>query len=370
MTNGKHFLLWGIVGVVVIGFWILRNRSQEVQPESLPFPQNIQALIEQEKQRQRLPGLAVAVVRSGKMQTFVIGEANWENGSLVSENTPFRLASVSKPLTAVATLQLWEQGKLSLDTAIQQYVPSFPEKQGKVTPRLLLGNLAGIRDYTGIEERYPQTHCEELRDGLAIFRDDPLTHEPGTKYLYSSFGFNLLGVVLEGATQKRYVQVVQDSILTPLGMADTTPDDSEHSKPHWAVGYYHNRGGALTEVPPYDGTCRIPGAGWRASIRDLGLFLQALLENRLLKPETQAMMWTEQTTRGGESTGYGLGWGIKTWNGQKVVLHHGSQPGANTQIWLLPAQKIGIAITTNLNEGDIERILTRLIPMVCTTDGN
>src|SRR5262245_53348773 len=134
-----------------------------------------------------VPGVAAAVVeREQLVWTEPFGLSDVENAVPVKSGTMFRLASVSKPVTATAVMQLVERGKLDLDAPIQRYVPSFPEKRWPVTPRLLLAHLGGVRHYTegefGSTRRY-----QSATEALHIFKDDPLAHEPGTKFLYTSY---------------------------------------------------------------------------------------------------------------------------------------------------------------------------------------
>ncbi|MCB1124073.1 MAG: beta-lactamase family protein [Verrucomicrobiae bacterium] len=145
-------------------------------------------------------GVTVSVGRDGEIiwsQGF--GYADLEQDVPVDPGkTLFRVGSVAKSMTATAVGILYEAGKLDLDAPVQTYVPGFPQKQGVITPRLLGGHIAGIRHYQG-DENLSNVPYDSVTASLAIFKDDPLLHAPGSKYHYSSYGFNLLSAVVEGA---------------------------------------------------------------------------------------------------------------------------------------------------------------------------
>jgi len=150
-----------------------------------------------EKLSPNIPGFAVAVAVDGKIVwSEAFGYADLEAKRPATPETQFRIGSVSKPLTADAVAQLYEAGKLDLDAPVQRYVPTFPQKGAPITTRLLGGHLAGIRHYKGAEFTLNQ-HFASVTAGLAIFKDDSLVAPPGTRFSYSSYGFNLIGAVVE-----------------------------------------------------------------------------------------------------------------------------------------------------------------------------
>src|SRR5712671_8010285 len=148
----------------------------------------------------QIPGVQVAVAVNGKLVwSEGFGYADAERQQPVTRETQFRIGSVSKPLTATAVVLLYERGKLDLDVPVQRYVPSFPDKGTPITTRQLGGHLAGIRHYQGDEftlnQRFPTVTA-----ALAIFQNDSLVAKPGTRFSYSSYGFNLISAVVESAS--------------------------------------------------------------------------------------------------------------------------------------------------------------------------
>src|SRR5580658_9915283 len=191
----------------------------------------------------KVPGLSVAVGQDGKIiWSEGFGFADLEAKKPVTPQTMFRIGSVSKPLTAAGLMLLVEQGKLDLDADIHRYVPEFPDKGHPITTRQLAGHLAGIRHYQG-QEFYLTRHHSHVREGLHIFENDPLLSVPGEKYFYSSYGFNLISMVMEASAGRDFLSYMQDAVWTPLAMTNTMPDDATRAIPQRTRFYKARDGG-------------------------------------------------------------------------------------------------------------------------------
>lgn len=255
-----------------------------------------------------IPGVSVAVAgRNGLYWANGYGLADLENLVPVTPMTEIRLGSISKPITAVAVLQLVEKGKIDLDATVQKYVPSFPAKQWPVTIRELLGHLGGIRHYRGAEELNSTRHYTDRITPLKIFEDDPLLFEPGTNYTYSTYGFNVLGAVVEAASGSEFVAYLREHIFRTAGMDHIGADDVYALIPHRARGYRLNSKSELENCALADTSNKIPAGGMISTATDLVNFALALNEGKLVKPETAHLMFTPQLTRDGKSHNYGMG---------------------------------------------------------------
>src|SRR5215469_8228932 len=209
------------LGIYLAGFESVRLLAQTIA-EPTPTSQRFADAranadkIGDELRARGIPGLAVAVAVDGQViYAEGFGYADLEERVPVWPTTKFRIGSISKTLTSVAVMQLVEAGKLDLDAPVQKYVPSFPDKDGKITPRLLAGHLAGIRHYKG-DEFLISNHYDSVVDALKIFEDDPLVAAPGTEFHYSSYGFDLLSAVIEGASRENFLRYMQNHVFTPL----------------------------------------------------------------------------------------------------------------------------------------------------------
>jgi CubicO group peptidase (beta-lactamase class C family) len=298
--------------------------------------------------RYGIPGLSAAVAAAGSVRLSAgYGMADLENAVPAAPFTIYRLASVSKPLTATAVLQLAAKGKLDLDAPVQRYVPAYPEKQWPLTCRQLLCHQGGVRQWTD-EEFHNTRHYASLTEALEFFKNDPLAFEPGTRTLYTSLGYNLLGVAIENASGQGFLDYMRESVFTPAGMETAGLDDVFALIPHRAQGYQKAGGGDLLNSPLSDTSNRVPGGGLAGTAEDLARFALALHSSALLRQETREQMFVPQRTRDGKPTGYGLGWAVGTQRGRREVYHIGGQPRVSTVLYLLPESDVAVAFLTNL----------------------
>jgi serine beta-lactamase-like protein LACTB len=316
-----------------------------------------------------VPGLSVAIARGGSV-CFErgYGLADVENQVPATDQTMYRLASVSKMLTAVAAMQLVEQSKLDLAAPIQKYVPAFPEKQAPITAELLLKHQSGIRHYKGDEVR-SVVFYSRVADALVIFKDEPLLFTPGEKFSYTTYGFNLLGVAIEAASGQDYVSYVREHVCRPAGMTTIQPDNPYKIVPHRAAGYRLKGPGIDSELLNdfmVDVTNKIPGGGWCSTAGDLARFATALVDGKLVTSQTLERMWTVQKTSGGTSTQCGLGCFIADAKGDKLVFHSGGQPKVSTFLVLSPARKTAVAVMCNLQNTPLQGLAVELLDLVAT----
>jgi len=258
-----------------------------------------------------IPGLAIAVAVDGRV-VFAegFGYADLEQRVPAWPATKFRIGSISKPLTAVALMQLVEQRKIDLDAPVQKYVPSFPDKGTMITPRLLAGHLAGIRHYKD-DEFLIAKHYDSIVEGLKIFQDDPLVAPPGTKYSYSTYGFNLLSAVIESASGEKFVDYMQRHVFDGLGLVHTTADENRRLVDERSRFYARTTAGSLENAPYVDNSYKWAGGGFLSTPEDLVRFGSALLRPGFLTANSLNLLFSSQKTSAGQETNYGIGWGIQ-----------------------------------------------------------
>ncbi len=295
------------------------------------------------------PGASICVIRDGSIiWSEGIGMADLEQRVPVTPATKFRIGSVSKALTAVALGKLYESGKLDWDAPVQRYVPDFPVKRWPITVRQVAGHLAGIRHYLPGEFEN-QKHYATPAEGLTIFADDTLLFEPGTQYRYSTYGYNLLSVVIEGASGESFLSYMQQQVFDPAGMTHTAAEHSDSIVP--LRGRYYTRTdstGSVINAPFVDNTYKWAGGGFLSTAEDLARFGQRLLEGRLLRPETRDSLWTSMRTSDGRPTEYGIGWIVETDSlGRRRVRHSGGSVGGTAQLVIYPDQNVVVAVLVN-----------------------
>jgi serine beta-lactamase-like protein LACTB, mitochondrial len=311
--------------------------------------------------RVNAPGLSLAVGEDGELRFEKgYGLADLENLVPATASTVYRLASVSKPITAVAAMQLVERRQLALDDTVGQWLPDMPAALRPITVRQLLSHQSGIRHYTREEDdstqHYPR-HYASLREALGTFANDPLVHAPGTRMTYSTYAYTLLGVVLEKASGKPYVETVTQQIFTPARMIHSAPDDVQAIVPRRAAGYARSATGALRKAAFMDPSYKIPGGGWLSTAGDMVRFGLAVQAGTLLKAASLERMTTMEAVAGRPDTFYGLGWIVGGWGVPGapripgLAWHGGVQQGVTTNLYVLLPERIVVAVMINL-EGE------------------
>lgn len=313
----------------------------------------VNALIKAWMRTESIPAASIAVAANGKIiYNRAFGLSDVENNLPAHTKSVFRLASVSKPITAVAVMQLVEQGKIDLDAPAEQYLPTFPKKQWSFTVRQLLGHQSGVRHYLGLEEEYRigSRRYKDLNEAITIFSSDSLRHKPGERYSYTTFGYSLLGVVIETVSGMSYEEYIRTNICAPAGMISTYMDRSTDIIPNRTRVYALDSLRRLRNAVAIDPNYKFPGGGIVSTAEDMVRFASAVMSGTLIRPETFAMMTTMGTLADGTTTGYGLGWSLGTATAPNAVLHKGMQQGTTTVLLLLPEKKCAAVVLSNLQQ--------------------
>jgi serine beta-lactamase-like protein LACTB, mitochondrial len=346
-ATSRRGLLWLVL-------WLLAAFLQAQAPAAL----SVDGRIEQARRmagelrvQVGSPGLSAAVAVNGKVVWAEgFGEADVENRVPASPESRFRLGSISKLFTAAAVARLVEQGRLDLDAPVQRYVPSFPDKGQPLTARQLAGHLAGIRHYGPQDFLRSPKRYERVTDGFELFEDDPLVHPPGSKYLYSSYGYNLLGAVVESAAGKDFWIAIGELVLRPLGLQATGPDDPLAIADRRVRFYARDADGTLRNERAIDSSSKWPSGGFLSTAADVARLGAAHLGGGYLKPETRSLLFTSQRTTAGEETGVGIGWRIGTDAAGRTFYHHGGAiEGGRAFLLLYPQGKVAVALLANLS---------------------
>ena len=317
-----------------------------------------------------IPGVSVAIVENGEYEwSGGFGMADLENSFPATSYTLYRLASISKPITATAAMLLWQRGKLDLDAPTQKYCPAFPLKDSPITTRQSLAHLAGIRHYKGDSQEDPEVgntrHFDSPIDGgLNFFKNDPLVAQPGTKFNYSTHGFTVAGCAIEGASGQKYVDFVRDNVLLAAGMTHTRPDDRFAVIPYRTRFYSKLKSGVLVNADFLDSSYKVPGGGWLSSAEDMARFEVAMFNDRVVNHVTRDLMWASQKTSDGKETGYGLGWGTGKDLGVVDVGHGGGQQGTSTFIMMIPERRAGVVVLMNIDGADSSALATDLMKIL------
>lgn len=305
-----------------------------------------------------VPGAAFAVTRAGKplvMQCSGKADLEWQRP--VNRTTVFRLASLTKPMTALLIMLLVRDGVLDLDTSIRRYLPDYPAHADRVTLRHLLTHTSGIPDFArrpAFEAWSRLDHTDaELR---ARFADQPLHFEPGTRCSYSNSGYRLLDMIASTVTGTPFATLMTERVFAPAGMSDTRLLSDDEIVPGRARGY--RRAGDTFVNAPYLSATILGGAGGIGStLADLLRFDQVVRAGTLIDSAT---LTVPLTLASGRHEGYGFGWVLSTYRDHAVIHHNGGIGGFASTYVRVPDQDLGIVVLTNL-EGfqcdDVARVV-------------
>ena len=315
----------------------------------LPQAQALAALADHAAERTRADEFAgaVLVARHGKvLLQDAWGRADRKAGTANTPATRFRIGSMNKMFTAVATLQLVEAHKLALDDPIGKHLPDYPNKEvaAKVTVRHLLTHTGGTGDIFGPEFDEHRLQLREHRDYLKLYGSRGLTQEPGARFEYSNYGFVLLGALIEAVSGGSYDDYIRDHVFRRAGMHSTGALPESVVVPHRAVGYLRASPGSEwvpnTDTLPWRGTAA--GGGY-STVGDLLRFAQALNSGRLLSTATLA-----QATRPHHQQ-YGYGFGVQGQGSLGSYGHGGGAPGMNGELRVFPELGYVVVSLSNLD---------------------
>lgn len=261
-------------------------------------------------------------------------------------NTISRIASVTKPMTAIAIMQLKEQGLLGLDDPIGRYLPQLNTSYAAITIRQLLNHTAGVPHYSSKLDALSLRHYASLDEAVERITQRKLVFEPGSQYLYSSFGYTLLGSVIENVSNTHFDDYLKRHIWQVADMQHTSLEHeplASQSRLYIKISDYYLRG-------PYNDLSVIYSAGGvRSSAQDLLKFGQAIVNNQLISRSSLEQMIdvTQALTPDDGSDLYGLGWFVyHSADHGTIISHGGAQPGASVHFQiLLDKQIVSVAMS-------------------------
>jgi CubicO group peptidase (beta-lactamase class C family) len=319
--------------------------------------ESISRLARQEMEKNKVTGLSIALVDDkGLIWAQGFGYADKENNIPATPQTVYRVASISKLFTATAIMQLADQGRINIDEPLTMYLPEFSIKtrflgESRITPRNLMTHHSGLPAnlYKGIFSSNPGPFTKVIKE----IKDEYLAYPPDFVYSYSNLGMTLLGGVIERVSGKDYASYMDESILSPIGM-----DNSSFST---KTGMVVAKGYKDRDMTNELGIRDLPATGLLSSAVDLGRFMQMVLtggisgERQIIKPDTLAEMLRPQNIKVPLDMGIhiGLGWALDGMGNTEIknagpVAHHGgSLPAFNSQLLILPEQKLGVVVLTN-----------------------
>jgi D-alanyl-D-alanine carboxypeptidase len=304
---------------------------------------------------------AVLVARHGRvLLQRAWGPADRKSGTPNTVRTKFRLGSMNKMFTAVATLQLVEAGKLALSDPIRKHLPDYPNRElaSKVTVRHLLTHTGGTGDIFGPDYDQNRLKLRDHGDYVDLYGSRPLAFEPGSRWEYSNYGFILLGALIEAASGMSYYDYVREHVFRPAGMTSTDSLPESEDVPGRAVGYMGPSGSRVpnTDTLPWRG---MSAGGGYSTVGDLLRFAQALSSGKLISKAMVAKATSPQRQ------GYGFGFGAGR-RPSPYYGHSGGAPGMNGELRIFPRLGYVVVALSNLDPPAASELVTVFVDRMPT----
>jgi D-alanyl-D-alanine carboxypeptidase len=314
-------------------------------------------------QERQVPGAAIAIVKNGKIvKKQGYGLANVELDVPVTTETVFEIGSVTKQMTAAAVMLLVEDGKVNLDEKISAYLPNTPDAWKNVSVRNLLTHTSGIKSYTAIGAGFELTKHLKRDEFIKALSSYPLDFETSSRYSYSNSGYNLLGFIIEAASEKSYWDFMRERIFQKLGMTHTFDRDPKYIVKNRATGY-ELENGAFTGRD-YDLTDLFSAGAVISTVEDLAKWDAAWRNDTLLKKTSKMEAWKPFVLSDGKSNPYGFGWNVADFRGHRLISHSGSTAGFNAQISRFTDDDLTVIVLTNLGDSGYAGTIARGIAKI------
>ena len=311
------------------------------------------------------PGLAL-LVRKDDHAVFKrgYGISDLRTRTKITPATNFRLASCTKPFTAMAVMLLVRDRLLTYDTRLTDVLPDFPTHGNLITIRSLLNHPSGLPDYEdSISRALPNTLSDPPNqisdaDVLAILGQASAKFQPGTRWAYSNSGYVLLGEVVTRVSREPFPDFLHDRIFAPLGMSNTIAYTKGRNVPHRAYGHSKQSSGWI-ETDQDATSATLGDGGVYSSLDDLAKWDNALTHNTLLSEEDMrpaltpvAVLNTNPADSDGGSAAYGFGWFLNPYKGHPRMWHHGETIGFRTGVQRFTQDRLTIVVLCNRSDLD------------------
>ncbi|MEX2152138.1 MAG: serine hydrolase domain-containing protein [Gemmatimonadaceae bacterium] len=309
--------------------------------------------------RSQVPGLSVAVLSGGRViYAKGFGTISLSETRPPNPDTQYRLASLSKPITATAVFALVDQGKIDLDKPARDYCAALTPLDGAPTVRHFLMHQSGMRHTNDDEDESIVGEYPRLEPSLARITKERLKFSPGRKTLYTSWGYAALGCVIESVTNQSYADAIRKLVLAPSAMKDTTFDSPSYSSPTFSPGF--RMSGRFLPSVIVDTRFKTPASGIISTVNDLARFANALIAGQLISGASFQEMVAIRKAPEDDRPLFTAGWTIGPTNlGTLGFNYNGSMEGSTAFLVILPEPRIAVAVLTNR-----ERFVPGVTPVV------
>ena len=324
-------------------------------PDPATFQRELDQFIETEMAAQKVPGVAVAVLRKGEIVVAKgYGKASVELGVPVTADTIFQSGSVGKMFTAAAVMVEVEEGKIGLDDPVGKYIPGVPESWGPITIRHLLTHTSGIPDYYADVYDYRRDYTDD--DLIKMATSLKLDFKPGARWNYSNTAYVLLGIIVKKVSGKSYLDILDTRVFKPVGMKTARRINDRDIVPNRAAGYQlvngelKNQDWVSMANPTADGSLYF-------SIKDMIEWARAVERGAVLSSDSWKQIYTPVRLNSGKTYPYGFGWGITQAGGHPRLSHAGAWQGFRTYYSRYLGDDLSVVLLTNSADTELNTFM-------------
>jgi serine beta-lactamase-like protein LACTB, mitochondrial len=317
--------------------------TQTLQVNQWALTNQADQAIQQYQSENNVPGMSVAICKNGNfLYSKGFGWSNVEKKIAASQNTRYRLASVSKPVTGILAMELRDKGQLQTNSNIRTFLPGLPI-QHNYTLGQLLSHQSGVRHYKNGYDPTKNVNINfgRAQDALQLFINDPLVISPGSNYSYSTHGYTVLAAAIEKITNNNFAPYAS-SRFNAWGLPTLRPENAAIPLANRAEIYGTNNKPAQRD----NLSQKYAGGGYESSVVDLCKLGMKVVNGNILTPASRNLMWTKQQSQA-RLTNYGFGWNVGTDGDRKVVAHNGAQTGAASYWRIYPDDGVVVVVLSN-----------------------
>ena len=331
---------------ILLGLFI--NFLNAQKPEDIQLTTEFDKILSEQFKSNETGGAALVAVNGQIIYKKAFGMADLELNVPMQPDMIFRIGSITKQFTAVAVLQLMEQGKLSLQDDITKFLPDYPTNGYKITIEHLLTHTSGIQSYTGMKD-FVEVMGKDMKPEEMInrFKNQPMEFAPGTKWNYDNSGYFLLGYIIEKITGKTYPQYLEEVFFKPLGMTHSYYGNDKKIIKNRASAYDKDDSIGFVNAQHLSMTLPYAAGSIQSTVEDLFLWHQAVHSYKLVKKETIEKAFTSYKLTSGKDTHYGYGWFLGNVQGSPTIEHGGGINGFLTNGIYLPNEDVFVAVFSN-----------------------
>jgi CubicO group peptidase (beta-lactamase class C family)/D-alanyl-D-alanine dipeptidase len=368
MRHDRRPAMGFLVALLALTAFAPAHAQRASRPDTIPadsahatVARYLERIITSEMRDKSLPALSIALVDGHRIVWACgFGEADSAHHVSATAETVYRVGSVSKLFTDIGIMQLVEQHRVDLDAPVSRYLPNFHPANPFATPitvRELTSHRAGLVREPPVGN-YFDTTSPSIGATVASLNSTKLIYKPATHTKYSNAGIAVVGDVLQTVGGQPFASYLATRVLAPLGMDESAFELTPALAPRLAVGYMWTYDGRRFIAPGFQ-LGESPAGSLYTTVTDLCRFMSAMFARgqgeraRVLQPATLESMWVPQFAAKGERTGYGIGFGIDTLEGHRLIGHAGAIYGFATDAEMLPDDSLGVAVVTTLDATNV-----------------